>query len=92
MGPNGKALFFHGINWFGFDDGNTMVDGLWEGAAFVLLYSFLMGHGVLGGLLGHHRSTLRLSAWRVATAARAVCSHLCEAGLQVLPADLSHAA
>ena len=33
VGPNGKALFFHGINWFGFDDGNTMVDGLWEGAA-----------------------------------------------------------
>ena len=32
VGPNGKPLFLKGINYFGFDDGNTMIDGLWEGA------------------------------------------------------------
>ena len=32
IGPDGKRMFLKGINWFGFDDGNTMLDGLWEGA------------------------------------------------------------
>ena len=33
VGPNGQPLFLKGINWFGFDDANTMLDGLWEGGS-----------------------------------------------------------
>eukprot|EP00891_Asterochloris_glomerata_P005014 jgi/Astpho2/5014/Aster-05948 len=29
---NGQPVAFKGINWFGFDDGNTFLDGLWEGS------------------------------------------------------------
>lgn len=31
IGVNGEPLYLIGPNYFGFDDGNTMVDGLWEG-------------------------------------------------------------
>ena len=31
LGPDGKALFFTGVNWFGFEVGATAVDGLWGG-------------------------------------------------------------
>jgi len=32
IGLDGNVLTLMGINYFGFDDGNTMVDGLWEGS------------------------------------------------------------
>ena len=32
IGPDGKPLFLWGINYFGFEVGTTMVDGLWAGA------------------------------------------------------------
>ena len=32
IGPDGKPLFLWGINYFGFEVGATMVDGLWAGA------------------------------------------------------------
>ena len=32
IGPDGKTLNLHGVNYFGFDDGNTMLDGLWAGS------------------------------------------------------------
>lgn len=31
IGLNGQPLQLNGLNYFGFDDGNTMVDGLWVG-------------------------------------------------------------
>lgn len=31
IGLDGQPLTLWGINWFGFDDGSTMVDGLWAG-------------------------------------------------------------
>lgn len=31
IGVNGQPLRLQGLNYFGFDDGNTMVDGLWVG-------------------------------------------------------------
>lgn len=31
IGIDGSPLYLIGVNYFGFDDGNTMVDGLWEG-------------------------------------------------------------
>ena len=31
-GPDGNTVTLHGLNWFGFDDGNTIVDGLWVGS------------------------------------------------------------
>ena len=31
IGLDGNPLYLIGINYFGFDDGNTMVDGLWIG-------------------------------------------------------------
>lgn len=31
IGLNGQALYLKGMNYFGFDDGNTMIDGLWSG-------------------------------------------------------------
>ena len=31
IGLNGQPLQMNGLNYFGFDDGNTMVDGLWVG-------------------------------------------------------------
>lgn len=31
IGLDGQPLYLIGPNWFGFDDGNTMIDGLWEG-------------------------------------------------------------
>ena len=33
IGVNGQPLYLIGPNYFGFDDGNTMLDGLWEGKA-----------------------------------------------------------
>ena len=48
----GKALFFHGINWFGFDDGNTMVDGLWEGGPRVPLLAVVSMKLHAGSALG----------------------------------------
>ena len=35
IGLDGEALYLNGINYFGFDDGNTMVDGLYVGAGTV---------------------------------------------------------
>lgn len=32
IGPDGNILAFVGVNYFGFDDGNTMLDGLWAGS------------------------------------------------------------
>ena len=32
IGPDGRPLFLWGINYFGFEVGATMVDGLWAGA------------------------------------------------------------
>lgn len=32
LGPDGRPLFLWGINYFGFEVGTTMVDGLWAGA------------------------------------------------------------
>ncbi len=32
IGLDGQELTLWGINWFGFEDGTTMVDGLWAGA------------------------------------------------------------
>ena len=32
IGVDGNPLMLWGINWFGFEDGTTMVDGLWAGA------------------------------------------------------------
>lgn len=32
IGPDGNVLALVGVNYFGFDDGNTMVDGLWAGS------------------------------------------------------------
>ncbi|KAL3142124.1 hypothetical protein ABBQ32_004742 [Trebouxia sp. C0010 RCD-2024] len=32
IGPDGNTLALLGINYFGFDDGNTMLDGLWAGS------------------------------------------------------------
>lgn len=32
IGPDGNVLNLHGANYFGFDDGNTMLDGLWAGS------------------------------------------------------------
>ena len=34
---DGNALVFKGLNWFGFDDGNTGPDGLWAGSASTTL-------------------------------------------------------
>jgi hypothetical protein len=31
IGVDGNPLMLWGINWFGFEDGTTMVDGLWAG-------------------------------------------------------------
>ena len=31
IGLDGQPLTLWGINWFGFEDGTTMVDGLWAG-------------------------------------------------------------
>jgi hypothetical protein len=32
IGVDGKPLQLWGINWFGFETGTTMVDGLWAGS------------------------------------------------------------
>lgn len=32
IGPDGNTLNLVGLNYFGFDDGNTMLDGLWAGS------------------------------------------------------------
>ena len=32
IGPDGNVLNLIGLNYFGFDDGNTMLDGLWAGS------------------------------------------------------------
>ena len=42
IGVNGQPLYLIGPNWFGFDDGNTMLDGLWEGSCLVALSSDFM--------------------------------------------------
>ena len=43
LGVDGNELFLIGINWFGFEqDGGTMVDGLWAGAALATLICFLL--------------------------------------------------
>ena len=34
---DGNALVFKGLNWFGFDDGNTGPDGLWAGSTSTTL-------------------------------------------------------
>lgn len=31
LNAEGKKIELHGVNWFGFNNGSTMVDGLWEG-------------------------------------------------------------
>ena len=31
IGVDGNPLMLWGINWFGFEDGTTMLDGLWAG-------------------------------------------------------------
>ena len=31
IGVDGQAVTLQGLNYFGFDDGNTMIDGLWVG-------------------------------------------------------------
>ena len=35
IGVDGNPLMLWGINWFGFEDGTTMVDGLWAGALYL---------------------------------------------------------
>ena len=37
IGLGGQPLTLWGINWFGFEDGTTMVDGLWAGANLLCL-------------------------------------------------------
>ena len=34
---NGNVLVFKGLNWFGFDDGNTGPDGMWAGSTSLTL-------------------------------------------------------
>ena len=36
IGVDGNPLMLWGINWFGFEDGTTMVDGLWAGMSHLL--------------------------------------------------------
>lgn len=36
IGLDGQPLTLWGINWFGFEDGTTMLDGLWAGEAAIL--------------------------------------------------------
>lgn len=35
IGLDGNPLYLIGTNYFGFDDGNTMVDGLWIGESYL---------------------------------------------------------
>lgn len=35
IGLDGQPLKLLGLNYFGFDDGNTMVDGLWVGELLI---------------------------------------------------------
>ena len=37
IGLDGQPLTLWGINWFGFETGTTMVDGLWAGMAQMYL-------------------------------------------------------
>jgi aryl-phospho-beta-D-glucosidase BglC (GH1 family) len=32
LDSEGEKIQLHGVNWFGFNNGSTMVDGLWEGS------------------------------------------------------------
>ncbi len=35
LNSNGQPIELHGVNWFGFNNGQTMVDGLWSGSGAI---------------------------------------------------------
>ncbi len=43
IGLDGQPLTLWGINWFGFETGTTMVDGLWAGARKVCVCLYPVG-------------------------------------------------